>query len=398
MKYDMVFEGGGAKGMVFVGALKSFEAGGNTHGRLLGTSAGAIAASLVAAGYGSQEFEAALAEKKDGVSIFTGFMGLPAPFKKKDLQDNDLLTLLKNINIPLLPKGIEKKIDQVLVDWLAEQPEDRHVFSFVQYGGWFSADNFLAWLEVKMDTGSFQGKARNFGEMTLEEFHTATQADLSVVAADISGQIMLVLNHRTAPACPLVWAVRMSMSIPLIWQEVTWQPEWGPYRGQDIRGHTIVDGGLISCFPIELFLSSLKDVADVMGPKGSDPVLGLLIDESLPVPGTEQPSGQKPAFSLDELQTVRRLKGLLDTALSAHDKMVEDAYEKIVVHLPAKGYGTTEFNMSDQRRSLLVSAGEKAMAAYLTRANTSEYGLDQVETARMARNADRVAAKIRQTD
>ena len=25
MKYDLVFEGGGAKGMVFVGALKEFE-------------------------------------------------------------------------------------------------------------------------------------------------------------------------------------------------------------------------------------------------------------------------------------------------------------------------------------------------------------------------------------
>ena len=39
MQYDMVFEGGGAKGMVFVGALKELEARGITSARLLGTSA-----------------------------------------------------------------------------------------------------------------------------------------------------------------------------------------------------------------------------------------------------------------------------------------------------------------------------------------------------------------------
>lgn len=32
---------------------------------------------------------------------------------------------------------------------------------------------------------------------------------------------LLVLNHRTAPDCPVVYAVRMSMSIPLVWDEVT---------------------------------------------------------------------------------------------------------------------------------------------------------------------------------
>ena len=39
MEYDLVFEGGGAKGMVFVGAMQEFEVRSHTHGRLLGTSA-----------------------------------------------------------------------------------------------------------------------------------------------------------------------------------------------------------------------------------------------------------------------------------------------------------------------------------------------------------------------
>ena len=55
MEYDMVFEGGGAKGMVLVGAMQEFEARGHTHNRLLGTSAGAITATLLAAGYSAEE-------------------------------------------------------------------------------------------------------------------------------------------------------------------------------------------------------------------------------------------------------------------------------------------------------------------------------------------------------
>jgi NTE family protein len=51
MKYDLVFEGGGAKGMVFVGALEEYFSRGHSAGRLLGTSAGAITAVLLAAGY-----------------------------------------------------------------------------------------------------------------------------------------------------------------------------------------------------------------------------------------------------------------------------------------------------------------------------------------------------------
>lgn len=51
MKYDLIFEGGGAKGMVLVGAYEEFVRRGHTAGQLLGTLAGAITATLVAAGY-----------------------------------------------------------------------------------------------------------------------------------------------------------------------------------------------------------------------------------------------------------------------------------------------------------------------------------------------------------
>jgi hypothetical protein len=85
---------------------------------------------------------------------------------------------------------------------------------------------------------------------------------------------------------------------------------------------------------------------------------------------------------------------LINTALSAHDKMVIDAYEKIVVHLPAKGYGTTEFNMSTERRDLLVAAGRAAMAAYFSQNAGEVLTSSSAEAERNAAAADRVARRI----
>jgi predicted acylesterase/phospholipase RssA len=165
----------------------------------------------------------------------------------------------------------------------------------------------------------------------------------------------------------------MSVSIPLLWQEVEWQAEWGTYRGEEIAGHVVVDGGLLSNFPIELLISDMPHVIDVMGPKGSAVALGFLIDESLPVAGAP-PAATWPAgilamealrdFQFGGLRTVQRINRLINTATAAHDKMVTEALEELVVRLPAKGYNTTEFDMSDARRNALIQAARQATAAY----------------------------------
>ena len=398
MKYDMVFEGGGAKGIVFVGAMEVFESLGHKPGRLLGTSAGAITATMLAAGYNSKEMLDALAEKKEGHSVFAEFLGIPQDFDKAAIQNSATRALLRRINVPWIPDAIEDKLDDHLVEWLATQPSLRHVFSFLERGGWYAADSFLAWLRRRLDTGINNGKPRHYSNLTLLQFHEETKVDLSLVASDTTGNEMLVLNHRTAPDLPLVWTVRMSMSVPLLWQEVIWQAEWGQYRGSELTGHAIVDGGLLSNFPIELFVSHDATVTSVMGSKSLENVLGMLIDESLPVSGVDAASPQPTGFDLTKLQTVQRLQNLVNTATSAHDKMTVEAFEKLVVHLPAKGYGTTEFDMPDAKRNLLVNAGREAMKAYFEGAAPREmvsFGVTQDRDAdRAQRHADKLALKM----
>jgi len=195
--------------------------------------------------------------------------------------------------------------------------------------------------------------------------------------------------------------VRMSMSLPLVWFEVVWQPEWGTYRGKDISGHTVVDGGMLSNFPIELFISDLPHVTAVMGKKttSDQDVLGLLIDEAINVPGAPEQIVQAKAFEFGQLKTVERVSKLVNTLLSAHDKIVIDTYEHLVVRLPAKGNGTVEFGMSDERRDALVSAGRAATAAYFDQ--KAQMGIPGVLSAELEPSAapsqapaDRIANRI----
>jgi len=365
MNFDLVFEGGGAKGMVFVGAMQEFDARGHKHGRLLGTSAGAITATLLAAEYKADEMLAALNEKlPTGKSVFSGFMSLPAPFDQAAVHNSAIRTFLQANNNPLIPDFLETRLDDFIVATLANDTHSRHLFSFIERGGWFSADNFITWIHDKLNTGTCNGEPRNFGDMTLKQYFEATGTELSLVASDTTGEQMLVLNHITAPNCPVIWAARMSMSVPLLWQEVIWQAEWGAYCGQDLQDHSIVDGGLLSNFPIELFLSNLKDVTAVMGPKVSDNVLGLLIDDKLALPNLQQVPPAQKGFDFTQLHTIQRLSRLVDTATSARDKMVIDSYSNLVARMPAKTYGTTEFDMTDLRRDALVAAGQQAMRDY----------------------------------
>ena len=76
-KYDAVFEGGGVKGVALIGALKRLEEEGIEFGSVAGTSAGAIAAALVAVGYKAEEIKDILWNKN-----FCDFANIGI-FKKK---------------------------------------------------------------------------------------------------------------------------------------------------------------------------------------------------------------------------------------------------------------------------------------------------------------------------
>jgi len=371
MLYDLVFEGGGAKGAVFVGAIQEFERRGHTARRYVGTSAGAITATLMAAGYTSAKMLAVTKEKTaDGKPRFSTFMDIAEEFLPADTEKSLTQEMFNRVDLSLVPAWIEQRIDRALVSQLMNMSVYRELFSFVERGGLYAGDAFLGWIREKLDAS-----AHKLATATFAEFNRKTGRDLSLVASDTTGQQMLVLNHRTVPQCPVAWAVRMSMSIPFVWQEVRWDPQWGTYQGKMLDGHSIVDGGVLSNFPLRLLTSNDQDVIAVMGdtdPAGA-PNLGLLIDETLPVLNAGQPATLKADDSLKtdllhhtkRLRIVQRIKRLVDTMTGSFDQRIIDAHSREVCRLPAAGYGTTEFDMGEQRMTALIEAGRVAMSRFL---------------------------------
>ena len=102
-----------------------------------------------------------------------------------------------------------------------------------------------------------------------------------------------------------------------------------------------------------------------MGEKHAGSVIGFLIDEALAVPNAPALPTQARSSLLAETKTARRLKQLADTATTARDKAAIDAFEDLVVRLPAQTYGTTEFDMTAERRATLIASGQAVTAAYL---------------------------------
>lgn len=367
MEFDLVFEGGGAKGAAFAGAIRALERHAHRPRRVIGTSAGSIVATLVSAGYTAQDCLEALQQKlPDGRSVFASFMAVPNIEADDRLTDGMRNLLITELDNPAIHNAIEPVVDKMVND-LLQHALSRHVLSLLLWGGWYSGRPFRHWLRERLDEDG-----RGLAESNLLQFHQKTGVDFSVVATDVTAREMLVLNHRTAPDLPTVWAVRMSMSAPFAWPEVVWHTEWGAYRGYEMTGHRVVDGGLLSNFPIRLLVSNDENIDQMMGENAaSEQVIGLLVDETLTVPGLPEPevhTGVVPGLleHLDLLQeSIWRIRGLTDTVLGGHDKTILTAYEHLVCRLPAKGIGTLDFDMPAERMNALVDAGDAAMEAYL---------------------------------
>ena len=81
---------------------------------------------------------------------------------------------------------------------------------------------------------------------------------------------------------------------------------------------------------------------------------------------------------------------LINTMTEAHDKQFIEAYARFVCRLPAKGYGTTEFNMGPERMKALIDAGRSAMQDYLRALTRISAFVNSAELAALAMGGVRV--------
>jgi hypothetical protein len=116
---------------------------------------------------------------------------------------------------------------------------------------------------------------------------------------------------------------------------------------------------------MRLIATSDEAVRRIMGEAGPSESLnlGLLIDENLEVPGA--PPAPTWQAALVQFPVVRRVARLVDTMMGAWDSDMIRRFADQICRLPAKGYGTLEFDMAGARLDRLLEAARAAMAAHL---------------------------------
>ena len=315
LQADLVFEGGGVKGIGLAGAYRALSDHGYQPQCVAGTSAGAIMASLVAAGYSGAELQGIVLDKEK--MDFTKFA------------------------------------DQTFLDRFGA-PGD--IAQFFKSRGMHSGKYFLNWISRLLAAKGVTtfGDLRNEGESDPKRAYK-----LQVIASDLSARSMLVLPHD-APQLgidpdklEIAEAVRMSMSIPVFFEPVV------------IDGHQIVDGGLLSNFPIWLFDTD-------PGTTPGFPTFGLLLvapDQTAPLVPTAPGAPVKPiATDIDFLEAIA------ETMMEAHDRFyVEQANYARTIPIPTMGVKTTEFDIPADQAKALFKSGQDAAEQFLTTWDFADY-------------------------
>jgi NTE family protein len=191
---NLIFEGGGVKGIAYVGAMQVLNQRGILKNirRVGGTSAGAINALLFTLGF----------------DIPSQLQLLESTNFKKFMDDS--FCIIQDIN------------------------------RLTKLFGWFKGDFFSSWAGklIKEKLGNEKATFKD-----LKDKKDKKRPDLYMIGTNLSTGYSEVFSHERQPNMPLAEALRISMSIPLFFAA----KRYGP------RKDVYVDGGVMLNYPIKLF-------------------------------------------------------------------------------------------------------------------------------------------------
>jgi len=298
MKADAVFEGGGVKGIGLVGALTvAEEEGYKDWQRVTGTSAGAIVASLLAAGYSAQDLKQFMMELNYSELLdYTSWW---------DILAHPVGTILGTI------KDYGANDSTALEEWLEDKLTAKGVHTFA---------------DLRTGSGKEKYKYR-----------------LRVIASDISNRNMLVLPQeverygQNPDELSVAKAVGMSILFP------------GFFKPKKLNSSYVVDGGILSNFPVWLF--DKRGIPEF-------PTFGFkLLEKERPITGP-----------------IRFAKEIFYTMLEGHDnEHQEDSNSVRTIGIPSLGVSPLAFNITDEEKQRLFESGQKAARAFFDEWDFQDY-------------------------
>lgn len=315
---NLVFEGGGIKGLAYLGAMQVLEERGCLSGikRVAGTSAGAINALIFALGYSMQEQRKILEDTN---------------FKK--FQDNSIIGVFD--------------INRLL-----------HKF------GWNKGDYFLKWIEGLIKDKL--GKKR----ATFQDLVDANKPKLYITGSNLSTGHVEIFSAEDHPDMAISDALRISMAIPLYFTAVRY----------GTRNHCYVDGGVILNYPVKIF-DTLKYIAveerieaapsigaidDENFPLCNSQTLGLRLDTVKEISYIREKSNIKSIKeeAEEEAEEINNFFGYIKALMHAMQSVQEQIHLSPedwarTMHIDILNVKTVDFKMSIEMKATLVEQGRK---------------------------------------
>lgn len=309
-RIDLVFEGGGVKGVGLAGAAGRLTTRGFRPRYVGGSSAGAVVAALYSAGYTDE------AELRDLLTA--------VPFSR--FQDRSLLD-----HIPLAGPLI----------------------SVIGDLGIYEGNALEEWMEEML---AAKGVA-TFGDLRADDAElTDMDHRCQIVIADLTDRSVLVLPRDAdrlgldPDALSVARVVRASSAIPFFFEPVTLRNQ---LTGVD---HVLVDGGLLSNFPVWLF--------DVLGePQLPTFGINLVTENPRSSPIEEAPA---PGVGRGRHGIIDHIRAVVGTMIEARDKLSLARADRVrTIDVPNLGIATTDFGISLERATQLFDHGAAAVDRFL---------------------------------
>lgn len=312
---NLVFKGGGIRGIAYIGALEVLEEHGILPGiqRVAGTSAGAISAFLVS-------------------------LRLPVA---------EILELFSTLDFRKIPQASTRKrrIPTILPS------EEEKLARIVRSYGLYSSSYFHEWLRSVV-AEHCDGNA----DATFADFHKHGFRDLYIVVANLIKRQGEIMSYHDTPHVAVADAVRMSMSIPLYFEALR-------FDGQKFgKGDYYVDGGLFNNYPIKLFdQPPYVKKADLKRTKGNPETLGMFL---YPENGLKLVKNEMPRNLMDYLGIVI---GNLYTAFETTQFETSFIDQHRTIAISDCGIQSTDFSIveGDEKYNMLKEAGRQGALNFL---------------------------------
>ena len=341
---NLVFEGGGVRGIAYAGALEVLEEENILQNieRVAGTSAGAILAVLIGLGY------------------------TPAEIK-------DIVWSLDFNKFKDDSWGFLRDSKRIFTDY-----------------GWYKGNFFREFIGniIKDKTGDSE---TTFGELDNMKKEGEPFLDIYLIGSNLSTEYSEVFSYETTPDFRIADAARISMSIPIFFAAVR----------ANQRKDVYVDGGLLDNYPIQAFDSTKFVKKHFVKTKYYEKInetqrkmpksLGLKIEyvynqETL---GFRLDSSEEIAVFHDNTEPqVRDIDNLFDYTSALLNTLIDfqrnthlhsDDWQR-TIYIDTLDVKATDFDLSDERKTALLESGRKYTQSYLEWYNNDEAKANKIES------------------